>query len=190
MLDSILRAPFESTMASAGNKFEQAGLNAYKLTISAFVLGLIACFTIGMAHYLLAITLIILTRFLSSTASFMASQTQYASHHKIIAALCDFTFFGAFVFFFTLGATGHGLAATLLVFSFLCMGMAYLSGIALSVQKETAAQETGGLVENTEMLVFMIAACLYPAGFSFFALFFALMCFVTAILRTVKAVRL
>lgn len=190
MLDSFIRAPFESFLESAGQKFQQAGLNASRLTVIALILGLVACFAIGMAQYLLSLALILLTRLLSATASVMASKTGDTFRHTMIAGLADFTFFGAFVFFFTLGATGHGLAATLVVFSFLSMGMAHLVYTSLSAQKETAIRGTAGLVENSEMLIFMVAACLYPQGFSFFALFFALMCFVTAILRTAKALRL
>lgn len=190
MLDPVLGKAFSSLTATASQKFSQGGITASASLIAGTLLGLIACLCVGLGEYLVALALLLIARFVMAVSNASARQSGDWARHHVLATCTDYLIFGAFVFFFCMSASNHGLAATLLVFAFMLMGMAYLAYLKLAARKGESMDAGYGFVGQTEMLIFMSAVCLYPAGFSFFAAFFALMCFGTAAFRMAKAVRL
>jgi phosphatidylserine synthase len=189
MIDGLFRQPVNTLMDKWAQRVLQGGLSANKLTLFAFALGLTGCFAAAMQVYPLALLLILINRFLDGLAGAVARRSDVTALGSYLDLLCDFVVFGAFVFLFTLGERGTSLAAAFLLFSYMAMMVAYLAQTTFMTRENPLQTPRGGLVENGEMIVFMVACCLYPPGFAAFAVLFGLMCFTTTVLRVAAAVR-
>lgn len=187
MIDTLLRPHFVSVIDSIAAKTEQSGLTANKLTLMAFAFGLAGCFAVGMQIYGLGLILILLNRFIDGLAGSIARKNGPTEYDTILDALCDYMLFAGFAFLFSLSATGTMLASTLLIFSYLAMGMAYLAHAWVMAKRNMQGLPSGGIVENGEMIVFIALCCVLPAYYAAFASVFALLCWATAILRFIAA---
>lgn len=191
MLDGFIRKQIDPVMNQWAAKVLQGGLSANGLTIIAFILGFIACFAAGMQIYPLALMLIILNRFLAGLAGTVARATGITALGSYLDVVCDFSIFAAFAFFFSLGLMKMAfLTAAILIFAYMMMAVAYLGQATFTARANVLDAPKGGLVENTEITIFMIACCAYPPGFPAIAALFALLCWVTALIRIATAVRL
>lgn len=189
MIDTLLRPKFLPLIDSAGAKLAQSGFTANKLTMIAFAFGTGGCFAIGMQLYPLGLLLILLNRFLDALAGSLARRNGATDFGTMLDTLCDYLVFAGFAFLFSLSAMETMMASTFLIFSFLAMGMAYLSHAWLLARKNMAEGPRGGLIENGEMIVFITLSCLLPGYYAAFAAVFALLCWVTAALRFKAAVK-
>ena len=190
MLDTAFKSFMSPFTQKRAERISQSGLTAAKLVLLALVIGLVACFTTALQIFPLSIILILVCRFLAGMAAALDQGAQSNHLAAYLAPLCDYTFFGAFAFFFTLAMPEHSMAAAFLVFSYLVMGMTYLSQIIVYDRMAVAEQPRSGLVETTEITIFMIICCLYPPGFSAFAALFALLCCASAIWRMAATLKL
>ena len=189
MLDSLLRPNVLPLIDGIAARTEQSGLSANKLTLIAFVFGLTGCFAVGMQIYGLGLILLLLNRFIDGLAGSVARQGGPTEYGTILDALCDYIIFAGFAFFFALSASGTILASTLLIFSQLAMGMSYLAHAWVMAKKNIGGLPSGGIVENGEMILFLIACCILPSYYAAFATVFALLCWTTAILRFTAAAK-
>jgi len=190
MIDGFLRPHIQPILESAAPQFAQSGLTPNKLTLIAFALGLAGCFAIGMQAYLFGLVLILIDRGLNGVAGSIARQQGPTELGVMLDTLCDFILFGAFAFFFSMSMEGTGLAAAFLIFSYMAMGMANLSHAMATSKRGITDRPRGGIVENTEMIAFIVLCCVYPAGFAAIAAMFGIICWASAIVRTVKTVKL
>ncbi len=188
MLDAILKPHLLPHLDKAAEKAAQGGLSANKLTLIAFAIGLTGCFFAAMQIYMLGLIFILLNRALNGIAGALARRAGPTDLGIMLDTLCDFIFFASFVFFFTLSAEGTSLAAAFLLFSYLVMGMTYLSHAAAGATRGNP-RPRGGIIENAEMTAFMILCCVYPAGFAAFAALFGLICLASAVLRFAAALK-
>ena len=190
MLDGFIKPRVAPILDGLAVKVSQSGLGATTLLIIAFVVGFTACFAAGMQLFLPAAVLVLLNRFLSGLSHAVARQTSPTDIMLFLSTFCDFLFYGAFAFFFSLAMPAHSMAAAFLIFSYLAMGMAYLGFSLYAARRGDMNTPNGGIVENAEITIFMIVCCLYPAGFSAFAALFAFLCWATAGWRVMKTLKL
>lgn len=189
MIDTLLRPHFLPVIDGMAAKTAQGGLTANKLTLIGFAFGIGGCFAIGMQAYAFGLMLILIGRFMDGLAGSIARQTGTTDFGTILDLYLDYMLFAAFSFFFSLSAMETMLASTLFIFSLLAMGTAYLAHAWVLAKKNVAEMPRGGLIENGEMIVFMAVCCLYPPGYAAVAALFALLCWTTAVLRFVKALK-
>ena len=110
----------------------------------------------------------------------------------------DFVVYAAFPLGFAVHAPGNALPAAILLASFLANGSAFLAfsvlaprrGLSTSAQGKKSIYYLSGLAEGFETIVFMVAACLFPAAFPILAYAFAVLCFVSAGARLVLGCKL
>ncbi len=189
MIDTLLRPNLLPVIDGMAAKTAQSGLTANKLTLMGFALSFGGCFAIGMQAYPFGLLLLLIGRYLDGLAGAVARQNGTTEAGTILDILCDYLVFASFAFFFSLSATETMLASTLFIFSLLAMGMAYLAHAWVLAKKNVAEMPRGGLVENGEMIVFIMICCLYPPGYAAVTALFALLCWTTAILRFIAALK-
>ena len=189
MIDTLLRSRVLPLIDGISVKTEQSGFTANKLTLIAFALGLAGCFAVGLQIYGLGLVLLLLNRFMAGLAGSIARKNGPTELGTILDTLCDYLVFAGFAFLFALSASGTILASTLLIFSYLAMGMAYMAHAWVMAKKNIGGLPTCDIVENGEMIVFIVLCCVLPSYFAAFAVVFALMCWTTAILRFSEAVK-
>jgi phosphatidylglycerophosphate synthase len=183
MIDTLLRPHLLPVIDTMAAKVAQSGFSANQLTLIAFAFGIAGCFAVGMQAYPLGLLLLLLNRFLDALAGSIARKSGVTDFGTILDLLCDYLIFAGFAFLFSLSAMETMMASTFLIFSFLAMGMAYFAHAWILARKNIADMPRGGIVQNGEMIVFIALACLMPAYYAAFAAVFALLCWVTAILR-------
>ena len=191
MLDSLIRPRLVSPLDNMAAKVLQSGLNANKLTAIGFLFGFAGCFLVGMQIYPVALVLILIALFFDGLDGAVARASGATELGAYLDMMSGVTLFAMFPFFFMLSETEHAMAAAILLFTYLLMGMANLSYDYFAV-KRNAPPAKSGIVETSEIVIFMVLCCVYPAGFSFFAAALALMSLAAAIVRiglTVKLLR-
>ena len=186
MLNRIIEPRLTPILGKSAERVRQSGLTSTKLVLIALGLGLTGCLIASLQLFPLAIIFALLNRFVASIAAIMNRDTESNPLAAHLAPVCDYIFFGAFAFFFTLAAPEHSMAAAFLLFSYLAMGMASLSSELMVARLNGQERPKGGFIESLEITIFMIVCCLYPVGFSAFATLFAFLCWVTAIMRIVS----
>jgi len=189
MIDTLLRSRVLPLIDGVAAKTEQSGFTANKLTLIAFAFGLAGCFAVGMQIYALGLILLLLNRFIDGLADSIARKNGPTELGTILDVLCDYLVFAGFAFLFALSSSGTILASTLLIFSYLAMGMAYMAHAWVMAKKNIGGLPTCDIVENGEMILFIVLCCVLPTYFAGFAVVFALMCWTTAILRFREAVK-
>jgi phosphatidylglycerophosphate synthase len=189
MIDSFLRPHVLPFMDSIAAKTVQGGLSANKLTLIAYMIGMIGCFAVAMQAYPFGLVLLLLNRFIDGLAESAARQNGITEFGTILDTLCDYLVFAGFAFFFSLSAMETILASAFLILSYLAMGMAYMAHAWVLAKKNIPDMPHGGIVGNSEMIIFISLCCLYPPLYAGFAAVFALLCWTTAALRFLAAVK-
>lgn len=189
MIDTLLRRRVVPLIDGVAAKTEQSGFTANKLTLIAFAVGLAGCFAVGMQIYGLGLILLLLNRFIAGLGGAVARKNGPTELGTMLDMLCDYLIFAGFAFLFALSASGTILASTLLIFSYLAMGMTYMAHAWVMAKKNMPGLPACDIIENGEMIVFMILCCVLPDYFAAFAVVFALLCWTTAILRFNQAVK-
>ena len=189
MLDSLIKPHLAPIMDNMAPKIAQSGLTANNLTLIGFVFGFTGCFLVGMQIYPIGLALLLLGFFFDGLDGAVARVTKETELGTFLDMISGVILFAAFPFFFMLSAPGHSMAAAILLFSYLLMGVINLSYDFFALKKGAAAAK-GGLVETSEIIVFITLCCLYPPGFSAFAAMLALMCLATAMIRLAATIKL
>lgn len=189
MLDKLAKQHLRPYLTSWSGRLLQAGLTANRLTLLSFAFGLALCFSVGMQLYWLGFLFLLLNRFFDGMAGIIANESGITALGSYLDWFFDFTIYGLFVFFFILGAPEASMAGTFLVLSYLAMIAAYTGHIIFSTRTNYLSMPRGGMVEHTEMFIFMAVCCVIPSVFAPVAVLFGFLCWATAITRTVKAIR-
>lgn len=188
MLDGLLRPHIEPVLNSWAGRVVAGGLTPNKLTLIGFGFGIAAGFAVAMQIYLLGLLLILLNRFFDGLAGAAAKSNGITPLGSYLDIICDFLVMASFVFLFSLGVSSSSLAAAFVIFSYLSMAVAYLAFTTFWTRDNLLATPRGGLVENTEVILFMIVCCIYPAGFPAVGAIFGLLCFTTAAMRVATSI--
>lgn len=190
MIDSLIRAKLAPYFDKVAPTVAQSGLSANKLTLIGLSLGLLGCFFAAMQIYALGLVFLVVSRLIDAMDGAVARTSNETNLGSFMDFFSDFVIYAAFPMFFILGAPEHALMATILLFTYVLMILAYLLHHLFALKMGATQGAVGGIVENGEMIVFMILCCVFPFAFSAFAIFFALMCLATAGLRAQKIVKL
>lgn len=183
MIDSLTKPFLLPQIDALAAKTDQSGLSANQLTLIAFAIGLCGCFAVGLSAYPFGLLLLLIGRFIDALAGAVARRKGVTEKGIVLDVLCDYLIFAGFAFLFSLSASNTSMSCAFLLFSYLAMGVAYLAHAWLLARRGATELPRGGLVENGEMIVFMIVCCLYPVGYAAIAVVFGFLCWVTAGLR-------
>ena len=176
----------------------RAGVSADQVTITGFIIGLLAVPFLAFELYELALTAILLNRLCDGLDRAVARRTQLTDAGGFLDIVLDFIFYSAVVFGFLLASPEqNAIAAGLLLVTFMGTGSTFLAfasvagklGIENPEYPNKSLHYMGGLTEGFETILAFVAFCLWPQHFSVLAYIFAAACWLTAITRIVAGYR-
>jgi phosphatidylglycerophosphate synthase len=175
----------------------RAGISADAVTLTGAVIGLAACVAIALRADGLALGLLALNRLADGLDGSVARRTLTTDRGGFLDIVCDFLFYGGFVFAFALGRPEAALPAAFLLVSFIGTGASFLAfavfaakrGITTEIRGAKSLYYLGGLTEGTETIALFVAICLVPDAFPWLAWGFGALCWLTVASRVASGWR-
>jgi len=197
MLDSHLRPFIDPTLNAIGRFLAKYGVSANFITLSGFIIGLLAVPFIINQQYTVALVLIGINRLFDGIDGGIARQTKLSDFGGFLDIVCDFIFYSAIVFAFALARPHEALWGVFLVFSFIGPITSFLAYaiIAAKHQHITTVRGTksfyhlGGICEGTETMAVLMLMCLFPSAFAMICLVYGMLCWLTTLGRVLQARR-
>jgi phosphatidylglycerophosphate synthase len=194
MLDRWTVHLFRKPLNQLAGRLKKSGYGPDQISFSAFAVGMGALPALYLHMYWLALICILLNRIGDGLDGALARMTKTSDAGGFLDIVLDFIFYSSVVLGFALAAPeANGLAAAVLLFSFVGTGSSFLAfaimaerrGIENIVYPQKGIYYLTGLAEGTETLVCFVLFCLFPAYFSLLAYVFATICLVTMVTRVI-----
>ena len=199
MLDPLLRRLIDPPLDRAGAWLAGRGLTANHATLAGLAVGLTTVRLLAGGFYTTALVVVLLNRLLDGVDGAIARQGEPTPLGGYLDIVCDIAFYAAVPLGFALAVPGNAVWAALLLASFMCTGASFLGRAIMAAQRQEddggargqkSFFHSAGLIEGSETVLAFVLFCLFPAGFSWLAGVFALLCFWTAAQRVLGAFRI
>lgn len=185
MLDSHTRPIATPLFDKAAQHFMSFNLNATQVTLIGLIVGFTGLFAVALGAYIPGLVLLLANRFIDGVDGAMARTTQITPFGAFLDRASRWIIHAGFVLFFSLSLADQSLASILLLFTYVLL--------IVSASAQDAAPKPlyalSGIVGETEMIAFMVLACLFPASFAGIAILFAVLCAITGIARLWNAAK-
>ena len=198
MLDSPMRRLIDPPLNAAGRALARAGIGANAVTLLGLALALGTAVAIATGQLKWALVLLAANRIVDGLDGAVARATRLTDTGGYLDSVCDYVFYAAvpLAFAWQLPAS-NALPAAALLASFLLTAASFLGFATLAAKRGLSSQTQGrksfyysrGLIEGTETIAAFAAMLLWPAWFAPIAWTLAALCLLTALLRTVAALR-
>lgn len=194
MLDRWTLPLLRTPLVRAAGRLKRSGCSADQISFVAFAIGLGALPALALHLYWLALLCIVLNRIGDGLDGALARLTRATDAGGFLDIVLDFIFYSSVVFGFALAdPQQNGLAASLLLFTFVGTGSSFLAfaimaerrGIANIAYPQKGMYYLTGLAEGTETLAFFVLCCLFPGHFPLLATVFAIICLITTLTRVI-----
>jgi len=198
MLDALVRPWIDPALRAIGRRLAASGATADAVTLYGLGIGLGAAIAIGLRHYVVGLLLIAVSRLLDGLDGAIARASAATDRGGYLDILCDYVFYAAIPLGFACADSApNALAASALLASFLLTGTSFLAFATLAAKRGLQTSARGnksffysfGVMEGTETIAFFVAMTLWPGRFPAFAWSAAVLCVLTALQRTVLALR-
>jgi phosphatidylglycerophosphate synthase len=192
MLDHRATALIRPAVDALAGGLARAGISANQLTVTGFVIGLIASLLIANNHYLTGTSVIFASRLCDALDGAVARRTQTTDRGGFLDIALDFLFYASVPLAYAFADPArNALAAAVLLAAFVGTGSSFLAFAVIAAKRNLASTAypdksfyfLGGLTEATETLAFFAAMGLWPQHFALLAYGFAAMCAVTTATR-------
>ncbi|MBU2097240.1 MAG: CDP-alcohol phosphatidyltransferase family protein, partial [Gammaproteobacteria bacterium] len=191
MLDRYLHPLLKPPLKIIARIISRAGVSADQVTVSGFVVGLLAVPLIILNMYVLALLCIVVNRIADGIDGELARLGKPSDAGGFLDITLDFIFYQAIVFAFGLANPANAPWALLLMLSFVGTGVSFLAFAVMAERHRIASVDypnkslhyLNGLAEGTETIAVFVAFCVWPQYFPWIAGIFAAICFVTAASR-------
>ena len=174
------------------------GVSSNTISIFGFSVGLLTLPSLYFGFYYISFFIIIINRVCDGLDGIVARLTKPTDRGAFIDISFDFIFYSLVPIGFALNNfENNGLAALILIFSFVCSGSTFLtySLIAERLQMKSKNSITkgifydNGLMEGSETILFFLLFCMFPSYFALLAYLFSILCLITAIIRIIQGWR-
>jgi len=198
MLDTTLRPVIDAPLNAAGRYLAAAGAGANAVTFAGLVAGIAAAIAIAFAQYWAGFALIVVNRVLDGLDGAVARATHTTDRGGYLDVVVDYVFYGSVPLAFALADPDrNAIPAAALLAAFCLTASSFLAFAAIAAKRglETAAHGrksffySTGLVEGTETIAFFLLMAALPGWFPTIAWIFALLCVITAIQRSLLAMK-
>ncbi|MBT4238198.1 CDP-alcohol phosphatidyltransferase family protein [Oceanospirillaceae bacterium] len=168
------------------------GVRADQVTITGFLLGIVALPLLASEQYIWALVFILLNRLLDGIDGEVARLTITTDRGAFLDIALDFVFYALIPLGFALAnVTENALAAAVLLAAFVGTGSSFLAFSLMAEKRKLHAQKfpskglyyLGGLTEGAETIAVFVAFCLWPNLFTPLAYGFAFACGLTTLSR-------
>lgn len=192
MLDKYIVPRIKSPLRKGAVFLDRAGLSANQVTVTGFVIGMLAIAAVASGHFVLALICLILNRLADGLDGELARLNKPSDAGSFLDITLDFIFYASFPLGFALYAPAiNALPAAFLIASFVGTGASFLAFAAQADRKGFTSPDFAykglyyldGLAEGTETIICFVLMCLFPTKFAVIAWFFAALCLVTTINR-------
>ncbi|WP_339768221.1 CDP-alcohol phosphatidyltransferase family protein [uncultured Paraglaciecola sp.] len=192
MIDPILNRLLKKPLCSLAKQLIRRGVTADGVTLVGFIIGMLAVPAIFYGHYILALCLILLNRLGDGLDGAIARETSPSDAGGFLDITLDFIFYSAIVFAFVCATPmQNAIAGSFLMLSFMATGGSFLAfaimaskhGIDSPNYPQKSLHYMGGLAEGFETILVLCLFCLFPSYFVPIASVFAVICWLTAIIR-------
>ncbi|MEZ7276514.1 CDP-alcohol phosphatidyltransferase family protein [Pseudoalteromonas sp. 68 DY56-GL68] len=193
MLDRYITPVIKPLLLPIVTQLDKRGVTADQLTLTGFILGLLAVPFIAFKLWNLALAAIILNRIFDGLDGALARYSNTSSSSGgFLDITLDFLFYAAIPFGFILAdPQQNAIAGAILLVSFIGTGSSFLA-FAVAAEKfhlekpqfkNKSFYYLNGLTEGSETIALFIALCLWPSYFPVLASLFAVACTITIITR-------
>jgi len=168
------------------------GVRADQVTMTGFLLGIVALPLLASQQYTWALVFILLNRVLDGIDGEVARLTIATDRGAFLDIALDFVFYALIPLGFALAdVTENALAAAVLLATFVGTGSSFLAFSLMAQKRKLHAQKfpskglyyLGGLTEGAETIAVFVAFCLWPDLFTPLAYGFAFACGLTTLSR-------
>jgi phosphatidylglycerophosphate synthase len=175
------------------------GVRADLVTIAAFMIGLAAMPLLALGRPGWALAAIILNRLLDGIDGALARLTSVTDRGAFLDISLDFLFYASVPLGFAIfDPNANAPAACFLLFSFIGTGSTFLAYSLIAERRGLLAPHfrnkgivyLTGVAEGFETILFFVAMCLWPAHFASLAYVFAVLCWLTIVVRLLAGWRL
>ena len=175
------------------------GLSADQVTIGGFIIGMSVIPLLAMQLYIPALIAIILNRLSDGLDGTIARMTTSTDRGAYLDIVLDFIFYSAVPIGFALAEPRqNALPTAVLIYSFVGSGCSFLAFAIIAEKRQLKSEDyptkgfyyLGGLAEATETILVFVAMCLFPGAFAILAYGFAVICFISTVLRVYAGWRL
>jgi phosphatidylglycerophosphate synthase len=194
MLDRWTVQVFKKPLGALAGRLKRSGYSPDQVSFIAFAVGIGALPALYLHMYWLALICILLNRIGDGLDGALARMTKTSDAGGFLDIVLDFIFYSSVVLGFAVAAPeANGLAAAVLLFSFVGTGSSFLAfaimaerrGIENIVYPQKGIYYLTGLAEGTETLVCFLLFCLFPDYFPLLAFVFSSICLVTMVTRVI-----
>lgn len=194
MIDPLLNKMLRPPLALLAKPFVRLGISANQVTISGFILGMLAVPAIISEYFTLGLVFILLNRIADGLDGAIARETTSSDAGGFLDIVLDFIFYSSIVFAFIVShPEQNALAGAFLMLSFTATGTCFLAFASMASKHDIdnpnypnkSLHYMGGLAEGFETIVVLCLFCIYPEYFVAIALTYAAMCWITAAVRIV-----
>jgi phosphatidylglycerophosphate synthase len=198
MLDSGMRRLIDPPLNLAGRALARAGISANAVTLAGLALALGTAAAIAAGQMTLALALLAGNRIVDGLDGAVARATRLSDAGGYLDSVCDYVFYAAVPLAFAWQSPAvNALPAAALLASFLLTAASFLGfatlaakrGLDSSAQGRKSFYYSRGLIEGTETIAAFAAMLLWPQWFAPIAWGLAALCVLTALLRTLAALR-
>ncbi|MGF1871317.1 CDP-alcohol phosphatidyltransferase family protein [Photobacterium indicum] len=184
----VIRWPLK-TLAALPDKL---GITANQVTLTGFLIGLLALPSLMLQEYYWALTFIVINRIFDGLDGAIARRQGITDCGGFLDITLDFLFYSMVPFGFVLAdPNANAVAGAFLIFSFIGTGSSFLSfaimagkrNIESPVYKQKSLYYIGGLTEGTETIACFVLFCLFPQYFAIIAWVYGTLCWITTATR-------
>lgn len=192
MIDSYIIPVQERILRPIAGWLLARGATANRITITGFMLGLMAVPAIASGHFIVGLALIALNRVLDGLDGAVARLAGPTDRGAFLDIALDFFFYAAIPFAFVLAdPAANAVAGSLLLFSFVGTGSSFLAFAVIAQRRGLSSLKMpkkglyylGGITEGAETIALFVVICLLPGSFPVISTAFAGLAFVTTIVR-------
>lgn len=197
MLDRFVMPTLEPGLRTLARPLARCGVSADQVTVTGFLLGLVAVPLIVLQWYGAALVFVLLNRLADGLDGELARLGQPSDAGGFLDISLDFIFYQSIVFGFALASPEFRLWALVLMLSFVGTGVTFLAFAVMAERRDLTRVQfpnkslhyLGGIAEGTETVAVFVAFCLWPQYFPWLAGGFALVCAFTTVMRLVYGYR-
>ena len=192
MVDNKLLPIAEFFLNPVASYLNKKKISANIITITGFVIGILAVPFIISGFFKISIILICLSRICDGLDGIIARLNAITNKGAFLDISLDFIFYASIPMAFAFhDPSENSLPALLLLFSFFGTGSTFLAFSIMAEREKITPKEfskkgfyyLGGLVEGAETIMFLILMCLLPNYFPIIAYIFSFGCLLTTIFR-------